>query len=140
MKQKVLSLFLALSMVFILAGTTSAITPRWDNTDYVSPTLTFNGSTATCEVTIIGKSGTSRIVATVELQIQNSNGSYTRSASWSTRTVYDEVFTFSEKAYNRPAGNYRLIVNATVSNSSGVGENIYAEAYRTYNGSTGTTG
>lgn len=134
MKQKVLSLFLALSMTFVLAGTAFAVSPRWDNTDYVNPTLTFSGSTATCEVTIIGKSGTSKIVATVELQIQNSSGNYIRSASWSSRTVYDEVFTFSEKAYNRPTGNYRLIVNATVYNSSGIGENIYAEAYRTYNG------
>lgn len=138
-KKKVLSIFVSIAMLVVLAGNAFAA-PRWSNTDDVLVALAFNGSTAVCSVDITGKEGTSRIVATVELQVKNSNGNYVRSASWSTRTVYSKTFSFFEYAYNRSAGDYRLVVDATVYNANGVGEDIYVYFDRTYNGSTSTTG
>ena len=112
MKKKLLSSFLVLFVSLALIGSSfaSSISPLWD---------------------IIGNPGTSRIVATVELQVKNSSGNYVRSASWSTQTVYGTDFSFYEYAYNRPAGEYRLIVNATVYNANGVGESVYREDYAT---------
>ena len=82
----------------------------------------------------------SKIEATVELLVKSSNGTYTRSASWPTKTVSGRIFTFTGYAYNRPAGDYRLAVTATVYDANGVGEDIYVYFDRTYNGSTSTTG
>ena len=128
-----LSSFLVLFVSLALIGSSfaSSISPLWDNIGECDVSLVFNGKTAQCSVDIIGNPGTSRIVATVELQVKNSSGNYVRSASWSTQTVYGTDFSFYEYAYNRPAGEYRLIVNATVYNANGVGESVYREDYAT---------
>lgn len=132
MKKKLLSyvLIFVLSITMVTSCFASA-TPLWDNIGACDVNLAFNGKTAECSVDIIGNPGTSRIVATVELQVKNSSGNYVRSASWSTQTVYGTEFSFYEYAYNRPAGEYRLIVNATVYNANGVGESVYREDYAT---------
>lgn len=132
MKKKLFSsvLILLVSLALITSSFAS-ITPLWDNIGDCDVTLAFNGRTAECSVDIGGNPGTSRIVATVELQVKNSSGNYVRSASWSTQTVYGTDFSFYEYAYNRPAGEYRLIVNATVYNANGVGESVYREDYAT---------
>lgn len=134
MKKRALSIFLVLAISITLVSSVFAAMPRWTNTQDCDVTLTFNGSTAGCTVDVTGKTGTSKIVGTVELQVKNSSGRYVRSAIWPTKTVNGTDFTFSEYAYNRTAGDYRLIVNATVYNSKGVGEDVYGEATRTCNG------
>ena len=139
MKKRILSTFLVFVVFISMIGNTFAAA-RWSNVESADLYLSFNGSTALCGVDIIGNAGTSKIVATVELQVKNSNGNYVRSASWSTRTVSSRYFSFYEEAYNRSAGDYRLVVDATVYNANGVGEDIYIYFDRTYNGSTGTTG
>lgn len=139
MKKRVISAFLAFFSVLALVGSSFA-SVRWDNAANINLTLAFNGSTAECTVDITGKSGVSKIEATVELLVKSSNGTYTRSASWPTKTVSGRIFTFTGYAYNRPAGDYRLAVTATVYDANGVGEDIYVYFDRTYNGSTSTTG
>ncbi len=139
MKKRFISVIVALSLLVILVGNAFA-TVRWDNTANVNLTLAFNGSTAECTVNITGQSGVSKIEATAELLVKSSNGTYTRSASWPTKTVSGRIFSFVGYAYNRPAGDYRLSVNATVYDANGVGEDIYVYFDRTYNGSTSTTG
>lgn len=132
-KKLSLSLILVFSLSLLLISNTFAA-PRWNYAASVDPSLAFNGSTAECFANISGKDGVTKIVATVELQVKNSSGSYVRSASWSTRTVYGTDLSFSEFAYNRPAGEYRLIVNATFYNASGASEKVYAESYATCRG------
>lgn len=139
MKKKTISILLTFAVAFALIGNAFA-SVRWDNTASVNLALAFNGSTAECVVDITGQSGVSKITATVELLVKSSNGTYTRSASWPTKTVSGRIFTFSGYAYNRPAGDYRLAVTATVYDANGVGEDIYVYFDRTYNGSTSTTG
>lgn len=139
MKKKIIPVILIFALSIALIGNAFA-SPRWTNTASANLTLAFNGSTAECVVDITGKFGVSKIEATVELLVKSSNGTYTRSASWPTKTVSGRIFSFSEYAYNRPPGDYRLSVNATVYDANGVGEDIYVYFDRTYNGSTSTTG
>lgn len=126
MKKRVLSILLALAMTAALVGSAFAAA-RWDNTDSVITGLTFNGSIAACSVDIFGKNGTSKIVATVELQVKDSSGNYVRSVGWSTQTVYTTDYSFFNRAFNCPAGEYKLVVNATVYNADGIGEPVYGE-------------
>lgn len=130
-KKRFSSVLILLVSLALVTSSFASITPLWDNIGDCDPSLAFNGTTAECSVDILGKTGTTKIVATVELQVKNSSGNYVRSASWSTRTVYGTSLSFYEYAYNRPAGEYRLIVNATVYNANGVGESVYREDYAT---------
>lgn len=134
MKKRIVSILLALAMVSALIGSSFAAA-RWDNVDDVDLFFRFDSNgTATCTMDIFGKSGTSKIVATLELQVMDSRGNYIRSAIFPTQTSYSSTLSYTGYAYNRPAGNYRLTVNATVYNELGVGEPVTSSFDKTFNG------
>lgn len=129
MKKRIASLTLALALIFSLSVSAFAATPRWGDTATCDAYLSFSGSTANCTVTVIGNTGTSKIYVTTALQIKNSAGLYTTVESW-TETVYKENYSLYKTVKNCDPGSYRLIVSATVTNSSGssspAGESVTA--------------
>lgn len=102
MKKHMVSIFLVAAMLFTLVATATAATPR--AVDY-TPSLTFDGTTANCSVSItaIGQP----ITATLELW----QGS-TRIASWSdsatSRLIIDEDYSVDK------GKTYTLKVSGTI--------------------------
>lgn len=108
----------------------NVITPCWTNTESIHLNLGFSGIRADCGAMVIGKTGTSRITATVKLQRKNTNGTYTNVKTWSGLSTNDSILTFNN-SYNVTRGyTYRLMINATVYKGSS-GENVshYVERY-----------
>jgi hypothetical protein len=123
------------ALVFVLslqmpvaANTTDEITaafipiqPLWQNVDQATARLTRSGTTAHCSATITGLSGTTRIVATMQLQRVSGN-SVTTVSTW-TQSVNGNRLVMSESATVTSNGTYRLRVDATVTRN-GVSESI----------------
>ena len=120
MKKRIVSLTLALALIFSLSVTAFAA-PRWDNIDDCNVALLFSGSTAKCNVIITGKSGTSMMRVTVYLQKVNANGGHTNVETWY-EEVKGEKFRLNESVTGCASGEYRLYVNAMVYNSTGGSE------------------
>lgn len=99
------------------------ITPCWTNTESIHLDLGFSGTRADCSAMVIGKTGTSRITATVKLQRKNTNGTYTNVKTWAGLSANGSTLTFND-SYNVTCGyTYRLMINATVY-KGGSGENV----------------
>lgn len=130
MNRKVISLTLALTLLFSLACSASEITPRRiDETSYASSLLQFVSTTAQCNAVINGKDGTTRITATVTLEKADAvSGEYRVVTSW-TQTVYSDRFTLDRSVPRCTSGDYRLVVTATVYGSSGSPESVRAASY-----------
>jgi len=123
-----MTLLIALSMqATVLANTTTEtavyqpINPLWQNVNQANARLTFSGTTAHCNVTITGFSGTTRITATMRLERVVGNTAVTV-RTW-TQTVDGSRLTMNESATVTTTGNYRLRVDATVVRN-GVSESI----------------
>lgn len=111
-----------------MGGTALAteITPRWDNTRACLPVLTFSGTTAVCDVSITGFSGTTEIDPKITLQKENASGGFSPDTSWSFPAVKDSSFTWSGTCLRCESGAaYRLKVEADVTRN-GVTESIVA--------------
>ncbi|MCQ4864356.1 hypothetical protein [Pseudoflavonifractor phocaeensis] len=131
MKKRIVSLTLALALIFSLSVTASAsgpIAPRWDYTDAVHMVLMFSGSTALCNVTLTGKTDVSLMRVTVYLQKEKANGSYANVETW-----YEEVhgaeFELDQSVPNCESGNYRLYISARVYDSKGNSEGVTGETF-----------
>lgn len=97
--------------------------PRWSNAQTVSPTLSFSGTTANCNVLIVGKSGTSKISATITLQ-RKVNNAYTDVKTW-TESASGSMLNFSGTQIVTSGYTYRLSVSATVT-KDGLNESVSA--------------
>lgn len=116
MAKKTLAFLLScvlLSMVIMPALASPIITPFYTNTVSLSGTLSFSGAKATCTSTVIGRSGTSGITLTLNLERKNANGTYTLVKSWSTTTT-EEYAIMSKDYYVSTGYTYRLTSIANV--------------------------
>lgn len=78
-----------------------AIMPRWSYTGSVTLDLSFSGSTAVCELIVIGSSTSSGIKANLWLYQQNDNGSWTVLNSW--KNITTEESSMLVTRYYNPA-------------------------------------
>lgn len=105
---KTKSLFVMV-IVFILSLSMTAIafaedleppvTPGDDPSPYLytksaSASCNISGGTATCGVIVVGKTGVTKITATLSLQQKVSGGSWTTVYTWPTKTVYSSTLTY----------------------------------------------
>lgn len=132
MQKKILSLTLAIALLFSLSVSALAvsITPRWVTTDTCNISLSFSGSTANCSVSIDGKAGTNKIVAKTILERYNGS-SYSTVKTWE-QTVYTSSYTLGGTSGNCVRGSYRLRVEATVYNANGKSDVISEYSTATY--------
>jgi hypothetical protein len=133
MKKRMCSLALIVVLVFSLATSAQASTYQlqWTNTTNTTTSLSFSGTTATCQAIVIGNTGTSKISAKIVLYEKDSSGSYVQFIAWSTST-YSEVLNFCKYAYKCTSGStYKLYVTAKVYNAAGVGETVTAKSIAT---------
>ena len=127
MKKRIVSLTLALTLIFSLSVSASAAV-RWDQTDAIYLGLVFSGTTAKCNASIIGKSGTSMMRVTVYLQKEKANGSYSNVETWY-EEVHGSVFDLDQSVSNCESGNYRLYISARVYDSKGNSEGVTGETF-----------
>lgn len=124
MKKRLFPLLLLVAICLTAIASASDIVPYWNNIHRITPILSISNNTASCNVSIVANSDTSRIDADIVLQEQNSRGNYVNKHSWNTKTVYNTPnLNFYDTVSNLTAGDtYRLKVTVTVYNSSGVSE------------------
>ena len=93
-----------------------------------NPKIIFSSTTATCMVSISGKTGTTYIEADIELQEKEPGGSYEVIARWPNRTASGSTLEWSYSFPGRTPGNtYQLVVDATVTtNGRTVTETAYS--------------
>lgn len=130
MQKKVKAFSLAVLLVLSLTVSALAATPRWDTTSDVDIIFSFSGSTANCTVYIDGKAGTNKIVVKTTLERYNGSG-YTTVKTWQ-ETEYSSSYTLDSTCGGCVRGDYRLRVNATVSNANGKSDTISEYATATY--------
>lgn len=108
----------------------NVVTPQWTNTERIDLNLSFSGIQANCSAIVTGKTGTSKITASVILQQKNSNGTYTNVKQWSGLCANGSRLTFNSNYNVNKKYTYRMTINATVYQGS-TGENVshYVENY-----------
>ena len=79
------------TVVLRLENGEPGIMPLWNYTNLVTLNLAFSGSTAVCELSVIGDSSSSGIKANMWLYQQNDNGSWTLLNSWKNITTTENV-------------------------------------------------
>ena len=102
MAKRIASVALALLMILSISAT--AVSTR---TADVQPTLTFQGTTAKCSLTVYGDNGNDRISATIELRQGN-----TVVDSWSTSG--SGWINWSGSASVTRGRTYTLVINVTI--------------------------
>ena len=124
-KVKMLILCVVLLVAFsvnILAALPPVAEPMWDNTQNINSGFHFNGANSAACTDIIGKSGTTRIEATLKVyRLENSQWIYIteNSASINSGRLYIETpFAADSGVY------YKSIVVTHVTNSNGVTESL----------------
>ena len=116
-KKHLLTFALAVIMAFSMGGAALAngIAPHWDNTRVCFPALTFSGTTAVCDVTIQGMSGTTEIDPTITLQKKKASGGFSADTSWEPSASNGDSFYWSDTRPNCTSGtDYRLKIVADV--------------------------
>lgn len=88
--------------------------PRFTDTDSVTVRLSISGTTASCNVKIVGKAGTTLIEADMELQDENGNTVKSWSSSAESRTLNVTKTATVEKGQT-----YTLYIDATVYRNGG---------------------
>lgn len=126
MKKKFLALILALSTLFStsipvfaaekvdVAKFDSDYHIMWSNTDVVISQLNFTGSKSECGGEVYGKSGTTKIVATILLKQVKPNGAGTKTVKSWTQTVNSDILYFYKEYYVSKGYDYELEVSAKV--------------------------
>ena len=79
------------TVVLVLENGEPGIMPLWNYTSTVALNLTFSGSTAVCELVVLGESTSSGIKANLWLYQQNDDGSWTVLNSWKNITTDDST-------------------------------------------------
>jgi len=93
---------------------------RYSNINSITVTLSISSGTATCKSTIIGYSGTTKIVGTYTLQRKPAGGSYSDYNPWPAKTVNGSVLSFSETCSVTTGYTYRLKCVASVTTNGTV--------------------
>lgn len=104
-------------------GNFDQITPFWVNTDDISLKLSFSGGKANCTVNVLGKAGTTKIVADVKLVRINSDGRTSTVATWNNLTSNSDTLRVGKTATVTSGYTYRLEADVEVYKGS-VGEYI----------------
>lgn len=114
LKVKMVSLVLVVLALVSTASPALAATmrPSYTNTDFTYVSLNFSGTKADCTVFVEGKTGTSKISATILLKRVVSNGTVTVK-SWQ-KSVSGDDFTFDGVYYVSSGYDYILEVDAAV--------------------------
>lgn len=120
--KKLLSVILALSMIFCFCISASAetteeysVTPRYQYATSVTSILGIvNGNTASCESMASGMTGVTKITMVQTLEKHWAFGIFFRvdNASWTT-TEYSNHATAINRMYNLDSGTYRMVTDFT---------------------------
>lgn len=106
------------------------IVPFWVNTDDISLKLSFSGGKANCTLNVLGKAGTTKIVADLKLLRIYSDGRTATVATWNNLTSYSDTLRVGKTATVTSGYTYRLETVTNVYKGS-VGEyiSLYKEGY-----------
>ena len=80
---------------------------------YINADLSFTGTRADCDATVVAVSGTDYITATVTLKRKNVDNSYTTIKTWSGLYASGNTLNFSNYRYVTSGYDYRLRITAT---------------------------
>lgn len=84
------------------------IRPMYEGIDFVTSNLTVKGKTASYSLKVTGASNVTKIVATLQIQKQNSNGTYSNfGSSWNASSSSRTLNTSGDKTVDS-GGTYRL--------------------------------
>lgn len=115
------SILLATVLLVCSAITAFAVEPRYSDTNSITVTLVFGGTTAYCDAKVTGADGTTSIT-NGHLVLTDSNGSV--AAEWKDLSVTGKKFTLSETVSGLTKGEtYTLTFSAKV-NRNGVSEDV----------------
>lgn len=114
------------ALIFVIAHSSSIyareLIPRYANSSEATVTLQCAGSTATCMITIKGKTGTSKISGTMKLYDETGKKSV---ASWAVRNS-SSTYVGSKKATIQTGHKYTLSFSGTVYDANAKGEHLEA--------------
>ena len=116
-------LLMAMIPVSVSAAQKETISPLWDNTNSVTASLDFNGTTGNVYISIMGQSGVSNITADVKLYYKNTFGTWTEIVKGWAYDVDQMYLVVSESFTGVPSREYKIEVSATVT-KGGYGESI----------------
>ena len=80
---------------------------------YINADLSFTGTRADCDATVVAISGTDYITATVTLKRKNADNTYTTIKTWSGLYASGNTLDFSSYRYVTSGYDYRLTIVAT---------------------------
>lgn len=116
-----ISIILSLFVIFSLTVVVSAIEPRFSETNSITVRLGFSGTTADCDVTILGADGTTSIDC-VNIYLKDSRNNV--KGKWLNLSSPSNYFTFSDSVSDLTEGEtYTLSVSAKV-HRKGKTENV----------------
>lgn len=104
---------------------TETVVEEYSYTQVVTSGLTLNGSTATCQSSVLGNSSCTSIVATQKLQ-KKTLWWWSDVATWS-KTTNGKTLSMTNYGTASSSGTYRVRVEATVYSGSN-SENVYADS------------
>ncbi len=105
-----ISILLSLIVIVSLATTAYAIEPRYSDTNSITVTLIFSGTTANCDVAIYGADDTTSITD-VNITLKNSNNKIV--GEWKNLSSTGKRFTFYDTVTNLTKGEtYTLYATA----------------------------
>ncbi len=113
-----ISILLSLIVIVSLATTAYAIQPRYSDTNSITLILLFSGTTANCDVRIIGADDTASITD-VNITLKDSNNKIV--GEWKNLSSTGKRFTFYDTVADLTKGEtYTLYASAKVNRKSGV--------------------
>lgn len=115
MKKRIAAMSLALVMMFAVTSSAFAMMPRWNSTLTCSPSLTFTGTTANCQVVVYAINGAS-ISGTMTLY-RISSTTETKVASWDISGT--TRLNTTKKTTVTKGQTYKLVVDINVSGADG---------------------
>ena len=116
-----ISILMALVVLICTATVVSAVEPRMSDTNSVTVRLTFSGTTAYCDATVIGADGTTSITDG-HLVLTDSSGTVV--AEWTNLSSNSKKLTVSKSASGlKKDETYTLTISAKV-NRNGRSENV----------------
>lgn len=122
----VLVLTIILSISTGIPTLTAEVSPMYVNVEDLKISLSYSGSLAHCFVSIEGRSGTTKISATMTLQRRNTDGTYITLKTWPTESVNSEEFSMSKSYAVTEGCTYRLNISGNVTRN-GTDEPVSAQ-------------
>ena len=128
--KKIFAAFLSILALVMLSSTTLATnydevsaqsggTSKYTDINYIAPALSVSGTTASYSLVISGKANVKSLSATLQLQVKNTNGSYTDyGSSWPASSTTSYLSTSGTKTV-ASGSTYRLKVTVTAYTSTG---------------------